>query len=135
MPSLAVVEDLDVLRDRSLSLLPGCRALMMHEFILQCSLKAFHRRIVVAIAPARYRGAYGELLQPCFECRISSGRKRFAPTTATRARLITSVVMRAPTAWPTTMVTSRVIPSRDNEQRMLSRCSAFFVGFARESPR
>lgn len=52
IPSLAVVDNLDVLRDLSLSLLPGCRALMMYEFILQCPLKAFHRRIVVAIAPA-----------------------------------------------------------------------------------
>ena len=63
MPALAIVADLDVLGDLSPSLLTGFIASMVHQFIVQCTPKAFHRRSVVAVAPAQHRGVHAELHQ------------------------------------------------------------------------
>ena len=64
MPALAVVEDLDVLRDLAPDLLPRLIALMVHEFILQRAPKAFYRRIVVAVALSTHGHCHAELAQP-----------------------------------------------------------------------
>ena len=64
MPSLAVVEDVNVLGDLALSLVTGFIAAMMHQFILERAPETLHRRVVIAVPPARHRGAQAELLQP-----------------------------------------------------------------------
>jgi len=56
MASLAVAEDLDVLGDLMPSLLTGFVAPMVQQFVVKRAPKAFHRRIVVAVAPADIEG-------------------------------------------------------------------------------
>jgi len=50
----AVVEDLDVCRDLALGLLAGREATVMHQFSLQRTPTAFHRRVVPTVALATH---------------------------------------------------------------------------------
>ena len=63
MPSLAVVEDLDVLRDLSPGLRPGFVTPVMYEFVLQRPPKTFHRCIVVTIPPPGHRSLQPQVFQ------------------------------------------------------------------------
>ena len=63
MPTLAVVEELNVLRDLSPGLFPCFIPPAVHELVLQRPPETFHRRVVVAVSPTRHRGAQPELSQ------------------------------------------------------------------------
>ena len=59
MPSLTVVEKLDVLGDFTNRLGARFVTSVMRKFILECAPEAFHRRIVIAVAltaPALHAG-------------------------------------------------------------------------------
>ena len=61
MPTLAIVEDFDVLGNLADRLLPGFVTSVVDEFIFECSPETFHRRIIVAISPAAHGGLHTEL--------------------------------------------------------------------------
>lgn len=56
MPSLTVIEELDVLRNLVSSLFTSLEMPVMHQFVLQRPPKTFHRRIVVAVASPTHGG-------------------------------------------------------------------------------
>ena len=62
LPSLAIVEYLDVLRDLSDRLFSRLVATMMDKLILERTPEALHRSIVVAIASSAHRCSHLELI-------------------------------------------------------------------------
>lgn len=63
MPPLTVIEDLDVLRDLSPSLLPCRISPLVDQLIFQCPPETLHRRVVIAIALPAHGGNHAELPQ------------------------------------------------------------------------
>jgi len=57
MPTLTVIEELDVLRDLLPSLLPCFIPPVVHQLILECSPETLYRRVILAVAlPPHGRG-------------------------------------------------------------------------------
>lgn len=63
MAPLAVIEELDILRDLLPDLLPRGIPPVIHPVVLQRAPKTFHRRIVVAVASPTHGRDQAELLQ------------------------------------------------------------------------
>src|SRR5215831_6969038 len=63
MPTLTVIEDLDVLRDLPPGLLPRVITPVMHQLILQCPPETLHRRVVIAVALPTHGWGQAELPQ------------------------------------------------------------------------
>ena len=63
MPSLAVVEDVDVFGDLSDGLRTRFVTPVVHEFVLEGSPETFHRGIVVAVAASRHGRLHARLFQ------------------------------------------------------------------------
>ncbi len=63
MSPLTVVEQLNVLRDFPLGLLPRGIPPMMHQLILQRPPETLHRRIVIAVALPTHGRGHAELPQ------------------------------------------------------------------------
>jgi hypothetical protein len=60
--ALAVIKAFDVFVVLRLSRRPGRVATMMHQLVFQAAPEALHRRVVIAVAPARHERLHAELL-------------------------------------------------------------------------